>query len=88
MEALANARSVIGALERGKSMKEDKDKTIKEKQKDSSFVQTTTTTQVDFCDGHSLSSQESSDLPEVTAASSKVTGLKPHRIQLTGHLVH
>ena len=39
---------MIGALEGGKSMKEDKDETIKEKQEDSSFVQTTTATQADF----------------------------------------
>ena len=37
-EALANARSMIGALARGKSMKEDEDETIEEKQEDSSFV--------------------------------------------------
>ena len=39
-EAFTNARSVIGALERGKSMKEDEDEAIKEKHEDSSFVQT------------------------------------------------
>ena len=55
-EALANARSIIDAQERGKSMKEDEDETIEEKHEDSSFVQTTTTTQTDFCDGDSLSS--------------------------------
>ena len=50
VEALANARSMIGALERGKSMKEDEDETIEEKQEDSSIVQTTTMTQADFHD--------------------------------------
>ena len=75
-EPLANARSIIGALERGKSMKEDKDKTIKEKHEDSSFVQTTTMTQADFHDGDSLLSWASSLLPEVRAASYKVTGLR------------
>ena len=74
VEALANARAMIGALERGKSMKEDKDETIGEKQEDSSFVQTTTTTQADFYDGDSLSSQAPTVLPEVTAASSEVAG--------------
>ena len=54
VEALANARSIIGALERGKSMKEDEDEIIEEKNEDS-FVQTTTMTQVDFHDGDSLS---------------------------------
>ena len=57
VEALASARSVIGALERGKSMNEDEDETIEEKQEDSLFVQTTTTTQEDCCDGDSFSSQ-------------------------------
>ena len=66
VEPLAKARSVIGVLERGKSMKEDGDKSIKEKQEDSSFVQTTTMTQVDFGDGDSLSSWASTVLPEVT----------------------
>ena len=75
VEALENARSIIGALERGKSMMEDEDETIEEKHDDSSFVQTTTMTQADFHDGDSLSSWASSVLPEVTAASSKVTGL-------------
>ena len=75
-EALANARSMIGALERGKSMKEDEDETIKEKQEDSSFVQTTTMTQADFHDGDSLLSQASSVLPKVTTASSEVAGLR------------
>ena len=75
-EALADARSMIGALERGKSMKEDEDETIKEKQEDSSFIQTSTMTQVDFHDGDSLSSQASSVLPEVTAASSEVASLR------------
>ena len=46
------------------------------KQEDSSFVQTTTATQADFCDGDSLSTWASSVLPEVTAASSEVTGLR------------
>ena len=73
-EALRNARSVIGALERGKSMKDDEDETIKEKQEDSLFVQTTTMTQTDSCDGDSLSSQ-ACVLPEVTAAASEVAGL-------------
>ena len=36
-ETLASARSMIGALERGKSMKEDKDEAIEEKQEDSSI---------------------------------------------------
>ena len=72
--ALANARSMIGALERGKSMKEDEDETIKEKQEDSSLVQTTTMTQADFCDGDSLLPWASSALPEVAAASNKATG--------------
>ena len=76
VEALANARSMIDALERGKSMNEDEDETIEEKQEDSSFVQTTTTTQVDFCNGDSLSSWASSVLPEATATSSKVAGLR------------
>ena len=85
--ALTNARSVNGALERGISMKEDKDKTTKEKQEDSSFMQTTTMTQADFHDGDSLSSQASSVLPEVTAVSSEVAGPRTHRIQSTEHLV-
>ena len=57
-------------------MHEDKDETIEEKQEDSSFVQTTTMTQVDFCNGDSLLSWASSLLPEVTAASSEVMGLR------------
>ena len=76
VETLANARSLIGALESDKSMKEDKDELIKEKQEDSSFVQTTTMTQADFHDGDSLSSQASSVLSEITAASSEVTCLR------------
>ena len=75
VEALVNARSMI-ALERGKSMKEDKDETIKEKQEESSFLQTTTMTQADLHDGNSLSSQASSLLPALTAVSSEVTGLR------------
>ena len=71
-EALANARSIIGTLERGKSMKEDQDETIEEKHEDSSFVQTTTMTQADFSDGDSLPSWASSVLPDITAVSSKV----------------
>ena len=57
-------------------MHEDKDETIEEKQEDSSFVQTTTMTQVDFCNGDSLLSWASILLPEVTAASSEVMGLR------------
>ena len=70
----AAERSMIDSLERGKSMNKDEHKTIEEKQEHSSFVQTTTTTQADFHDGDSLLSQASSVLPEVTAASSEVTG--------------
>ena len=55
-------------------MNEDEDESIEEKQENSSFVQTTTMTQADYCDGDSLLSQASSVLPEVTAASSKVAG--------------
>ena len=76
VEALTNARSMIGALERGKSVNRDEDRTIEKKQEDSSFVQTTTMTQADFHDGDSLSSWASSVLPEVTAVSSEVTGLR------------
>ena len=86
-EALVNARSIIGALERGKYMKEDENYAIMEKQEDSSFVQTATMMQADFCDGDSLLSQASSVLPKVAAVSSEVTGLRTHRIQSTGHLV-
>ena len=75
-EALANARSVIGALERCKSMNKDKDKTIEEKQKDSSFKKNMT--QANFHNGDSLLSQASSVLPEVTPASREVTGRKRH----------
>ena len=57
-------------------MNKDEDKTIEEKQEDSSFIQTTTTTQMDFCTGDSLSSWASSVLPEATAVSSEVAHLK------------
>ena len=89
-EALANARSMIGALERGKSMNKDKDETIevKEKQEDSSFIQTTTMTQVDLCNGDSLSSQASSVLPEETAVSSEVAGPKTPPNMVNRTLVH
>ena len=78
-EALANARSVTCALERGKSMNkdEDEDEIVEEKQEDSSFVQTTTMTQADFHDGDGLLSWASSDLPEVAAVSSEVACPKP-----------
>ena len=80
MKALASARSMIGDLERDTSMnkdKDDQDKTIdKEKQEDLSFVQTTAMTQVDCPNGDSISSRASSVIPEVTAVSSIVAGLK------------
>ena len=63
-------------------MKEDEDETIEEKHEDSSFVQTTTMIQVDFHDGDSLSSWASSVLPEVTAVSSEVTGLRIPQIMV------
>ena len=68
-------------------MKEDKGKITEEKQEDSSLVQTRTMTQADFCDGDSLLSWASSVLPEVKAASNKVSGPRTHRIWSTGHLV-
>ena len=79
VEALASARSVIGALERGTSMKEEEggqDKTIEQKKDDLSFVQSATTTQADFCNADSISSIASSDLHGVSAASIEEVGLK------------
>ena len=85
MKGLASARSMIGDLERDTSMNEDEDDhdkiIVEEKQEDSSFIKTTTMTQVDFPNGYSISSRSraSSVIPEVTPASSEVAGLNtPH----------
>ena len=77
-KALANARSMIGDLERDTSMnadEDDQDETVEEKkQEELSFVLTTTMTQVDFPDAYSISSRASSVIPEVSAMSSEVAG--------------